>query len=312
MPDLISEFEEPADMSLLSGEDDAETDEDKGQIPDGGEPEVDTGKADDTGIDTGDTGTDTGATDATGEEKPARSPQIPRERFDEVNTKYKDEKAARERLEAELAALRKGNVDVEPEADNGEKQPDGKVNIIDLEREYYNATMDGEEDRAIEIRAQINAELVKQAKAEVSQEIEEKQTAKERKAAEKAALDALEATAESVMERWPVLDIKNGGDKATVDKVVKWRDFLIMTEGLPMHEALEQAAENVLGASDIQPNRKTDARREAAVKRNLAESGQQPPASTGGIGNRATGVVIPEGQDAWEKTPAKDRERLLS
>lgn len=165
---------------------------------------------------------------------------------------YREQTAAlMQEMESIKAMLAQGQQPGATQPDAVAEPAPAAVDIAALEREYYNATMDGEEDRAVEIRVKINSELMRQAREDVIREVGSQQSARDQQAAVQTAQSALDSAAIEVSGKYPVLDLENGGDPEKVGEVVEYRDFLIHVKGIPAHDALRQAAEKVLGKVEV-------------------------------------------------------------
>lgn len=246
--------------------------------------------------------------EADADDAPAqRDAQIPRGRFDEVNSKLRAERERAERLEAELEALRSGKP-AQPDTKQDAKPAEADKPAFDYgakEREYIQALTNGDDDAAIAIRAEINAQIRREAKDDAERGVTESMTARQAK-------DALNSAAAKVVKDYPALN-ENGGDNEQAREVVEWRDFYI-AKGQPAHEALLRAAERVCGAAakPTTPPPPADPRKAAALARNAADANAQPAAPAGGIGNRGVpNSPIIESQSDWDRLPQAERERLL-
>lgn len=231
------------------------------------------------------------------EDKPAeRAPVIPRARFDEVNAKLHAEREENERLRAEI------------ESRNAPQQEQsGSVDIAALEKEAFNATMEGDIERYVALRAQINAQVQANAEAKaaekIGQEIGERETR-----------NSLNSVAAKAYEAYPFLDVSGeGANEAAINDVIEWRDFYAM-KGNPVHVALQMAVNKVgpMYSTAEQAPVAEDTRKQAAIVRNLRDAKQQPPQQSAGVGNRAAppGPKI-DSQDDWDKLNKADRERIL-
>jgi hypothetical protein len=245
-----------------------------------------------------------------GDDKPAqeeppqeRSAVIPRGRFDEVNSKLHAEREENARLRAQLEASAKA----QPKA----PEAPAPVEKVDLEQEYYEAVQAGDRDKALAVRAQINAEIEARAEEKAAARVGREFTEREQR-------NALNSAATKAIQSYPFLD-SSAADANTeaIAEVVEWRDFYA-AKGEPVHVALEKAVAKVAPMyakpAPVEPPVPTqDGRRQAAAVRNLREAGQQPPAPSAGIGNRAAPAEPKiESQKDWESLSAEQRERMLA
>ncbi len=221
---------------------------------------------------------------------------IPKARFDEVNGKYRAAEAELAELRAQLEAVTKPK----------EEPP---VEIVDLEKQYMAAVLDGDEDKALEIRSQINGELLKKAE-EVA---ERKVLTEEAKRLERLESAKFGDTVAALVKEFPVLDTETG-DQEVIAEVVEWRDFYISRGDSPS-VALDKAARKIAPAYMTPPAKEDESwkRKQAQMQRNADTMRRQPPANDGGVGNRTQPAAgMPESQEDWEKLPEKEREKLLA
>jgi len=229
-----------------------------------------------------------------------RSPVIPRARFDEVNAKLHAEREQVEALRAQLAAQQQSQ---QPEAV-------GQVDVVALEKEYFAAMMAGEEDKAIEIRGQINNELFSRAEASAADRVT-------KQLGEREAKSSLDSVVAQAVSTYSFLDV-NSADSNTeaIAEVVELRDFY-MFKGDPLHVALSKAVAKVGPTYSAQSNSvaaaPTDTRKAAALARNALDAMAQPPAQVAGVGNRAAPPQPKiETQKDWEKLTDAERDSLLA
>lgn len=227
---------------------------------------------------------------------------IPKARFDEVNTQLQREREQNERLLALLAQR-------QPEAKPAE-QAKPPVDVDELETAYANALLDGKTDDAMKLRRQINNELIQQATQAATQQVSQRTTEQ---------LFSEEVVA--IIKRFPQLDAKNEqADQDAIAAVVDWRDFLVAQRGVPLHTALRQAADRVAkdqgwinstpaAAPSAAPN---DERLVQARVRNAKAAQAQAPALDAGVGERAATVMdvskMTEAQ--FRSLPEAERKRL--
>lgn len=214
---------------------------------------------------------------------------IPRGRFNQVYRQLRDEQARNEELLAENKRLR---------GDGGQEEQPKTVDIFELEREYMRALLEGEDDEALSIRTKINDEIGRQAEERATRQAIEQISAKE---AQKLA----DAAANEVVDAHPELNT----DESLLAELVEWRDFYAVGRGMAPHDAIRAAAKRMF--SDQQLETKKDERKAAAIRRNIRESGQQPPAVRGAAGERSIKTGLPESQEEYERMSDEDRKSLL-
>jgi hypothetical protein len=288
------DIDAPADMELLAGTfgDEASTPEaetdDKSVDPEIKEedaPEV-----------------EAPAAEAEPDQSDKRDKVIPRARFDEVNAKLHAEREEAARLREELDALRRKN-QAAPES----------VDIDALEDQHFDALMEGDKEKAKQIRAQINAEIKASAKQDAIETVSRNMAEREQKS-------ALMSVVNSAVEKYPFLDSNSEeANSQAINDVVEWRDFYI-SKGEAPHIALARATEKVgpMYAAPAQQNTAeapaTDKRKQLALVNGAKAAAAQPPRVDAGVGNRAIplGDSIIGNQDKWEKASDAERLRYLS
>ena len=231
------------------------------------------------------------------EPQPKRDAVIPRARFDEVNAKLHAEREEANRLRAELEALNRSST----------TQTDA-IDVDTLEDQFFDAIINGEKERAKEIRAQINAEIYNKARAASEEAVSTTLTQREIQS-------SFTKVVEQTVTDYPFLDSNSPDANAeAIGEVVEWRDFYLSKGDTPA-AALQKAAAKIAPIySKAAPELPTDKRKQAALATAAKASAAQPPAVEAGIGNRA----IPFGDDIigdqakWEKASEAERLRMLS
>ena len=231
------------------------------------------------------------------EPQPKRDTVIPRARFDEVNAKLHAEREEANRLRAELEALNRSST----------TQADA-IDVDTLEDQFFDAIINGEKERAKEIRAQINAEIYTKARAASEEAVSTTLTQREIQS-------SFAKVVEQTVTDYPFLDSNSPDANAeAIGEVVEWRDFYLSKGDTPA-AALQKAAAKIAPIySKAAPELPTDKRKQAALATAAKASAAQPPAVEAGIGNRA----IPFGDDIigdqakWEKASEAERLRMLS
>ena len=239
-----------------------------------------------------------------GAPQPKRDAVIPRARFDEVNAKLHAEREEANRLRAELEALNKPNAAQAAEID-----------VDTLEDQFFDAIINGEKERAKEIRAQINAEIYNKARAASEEVVSTTLTQREIQS-------SFAKVVEQTVTDYPFLDSNSPDANAeAIGEVVEWRDFYLSKGDTPA-AALQKAAAKIAPiynkttepTPDPTPEPLTDKRKQAAIANAAKASAAQPPAVEAGIGNRAVpfGDDIIGDQAKWEKASEAERLRMLS
>lgn len=248
--------------------------------------------------------------------EPEREHVIPRARFDEVNAKYRANQEEVERLRAELNAAKTAAVPEVPVATYAEVAAE----LAELARQEYDAMVEGDKDKAVELRLkseEIRDARAKQAAFALLQQEQEKAAQVE---AQKAMAADVSATVAQALEAYPFLDSNSpDANQEAIAEVVEWRDFYI-SKGESPAIALARATNKIAPhyataapAAQVPAPSKTDTRKQEAMTRNAAESKQQAPAQVAGVGNRINPPVMKvETQAQWEKLSKEDRAALLA
>lgn len=229
---------------------------------------------------------------------PDPEPRIPLARFNEVNERLREERAARLEMEARLRAL--------------ETPKPPAFDPAQAERDYLDALAEGDKDRASTAWAKIRAHE-RRAQEEA---IAARMTAELEK---HRAQTALEMTAEALTEKYPFLDpAHETADEKAIAEVVEWRDYYHLARKMPLHAALKEAVKRVVPAYTKAPVTTIAGGIDRTQTQRLAnaKAAAQMPPSTGqaGIGERATRaarVDVGKMTDAeFDALPAAERAKL--
>lgn len=118
--------------------------------------------------------------------------------------------------------------------------PPTTIDIDALEDQHFEATLEGDKERAMDLRRQINAEI--QRRAELAA-VERVSADRDANAAATAAQKAFDDTVAKALADYPFLDIKSDvKNDAAINDVREWRDYRI-SQGDAPHEALAKAVE---------------------------------------------------------------------
>ena len=232
------------------------------------------------------------------EPQPKRDAVIPRARFDEVNAKLHAEREEAARLRAELEALSKP------------KTPQAEINVDSLEDAYFEAIINGDKDKAREIRANINAEIYNRAKAASEDVVTTTLTQREIQS-------SFSKAVEQTVSDYPFLDSTSPeASPEAIGEVVEWRDFYLSKGDTPA-AALQKAAGKVapLYAAKSEPTPPAvDTRKQKAVEVAAKTANAQPPSVEAGVGNRSIplGDDLINDQNKWDKAPEAERQRFLA
>lgn len=221
---------------------------------------------------------------------------IPKARFNEVNEAKKQAMRDLEEAQAEIERLRAQS-----------QPPKDQPKVFDevaQERAYVEALMEGDTDKATQIRHEINANLREQAALEIEARMTQRQAA-----------TALQEVSTQAVKDWPYLDTPDGA--LAIKTIIALRDADI-AKGVQAHIALRDAVSQIAPRFAPASDEKTappaeklaDTRTADAIKRGAKESQQQPPSVQAGIGNRATeGRVNVEKMDEDQFRSLTDAEK---
>jgi len=205
------------------------------------------------------------------EDKPTR-PMVPKSRLDEVLNKQK--------------ALQKQLDDMKAAQQPAEDAPE-EYNFSEKEMEYQNAVLDGEAEKAAQLRAEIRQAERAQIQYEMNQKMTDAVSQNQQASALQQAATALEA-------EFPIFDAKSEQyDEALTQEVIELRDAF-MIKGENAVAALSKAAKYVISenslidatpslASGEAPKKAVDemAKKRAEVSRKLKVADSQPPEMAG-------------------------------
>jgi hypothetical protein len=206
------------------------------------------------------------------EDKPAIKPMVPKSRLDEVLNKQK--------------ALQKQLDDMKAAQQPAEDAPE-EYNFSEKEMEYQNAVLDGEAEKA----AQLRAEIRQAERAQIQYEMEQKMTDA---VSQNQQANALQQAATALEAEFPMFDSKSDQyDEAMTQEVIELRDAF-MIKGENAVAALSKAAKYVISENslvDISPTLSGEAapkksqdemaKKRAEVSRKLKAADSQPPEMAG-------------------------------
>lgn len=225
-----------------------------------------------------------------------RGGMIPHARFNEVNAARKAAQERADALERELAALRQQQSSAAPAPAPAAAPAAPEFNEAEREKDYANALMDGDVDKAAQIRAEINRHLRNQAALD-AREQQRREAQQQREAVEAEELSAASAKA---IQDFPYLNTPDGEE--ALELIVAARNRRV-AQGMPIAQALTEAvaaiAPKFAPAGAATPSRelpgnnpKQDTRTTQAIQRGAQATIAQPPAIQAGVGNRATAVMV--------------------
>lgn len=234
-----------------------------------------------------------------------RQQRIPKARFDEVNTRKNALEQLLEEAQRQIEELRQAGtppantVDAPPAFDEAAK-----------EREYLEAVIDGDTDKAVQIRASINSNIRQQAR----QDFEVDQSSR-------AAATDLQSASEQAVVDFPYLDTPDGAE--AIELIVASRDSKV-ARGMPIGEALRQAVASIAQrfmpldtetpTATLQGGQPVkDLRPANALARGAADSNLQPPTLQTGTGNRTVAgrVNVAEmSEEQFENLSVAEKRRM--
>ena len=258
------------------------------------------------------------------------SGSVPHSRFNEVNERRKEAERLLEQERAENARLRSqqqapAEAGAAKEGAAAAKQAEqAQAQAFDFdakESDYLNALMEGETEKAMRIRREVNAALVEQARSNAKAEARAELEQAEAQRSQKAAMDALSEEAVSVVKNFPYLDTEEG--QVAMEMIIERRNSLA-AKGMAPHLALREAAALIAPrfapagstpAKDLKTGApQADSREAAARTRGAQASVAQPPVPAAGVGNRATGSdttdVAQMDDDQFDRLSEAEKRRL--
>lgn len=244
------------------------------------------------------------------QEKPGAD-SVPIGRFNDVYRRSKEQERLIEELQARLDAEKEGKA--QPKAEENKKP---EFDPVEAEREYLLAYEEGDFEKAVGIRSQINAHFKEQAKQDAIEEMSATTKRERQEEAQRNLETRLQEVAADIVKQYPLLDEDTEEAKALLDEITEWRDYYITAKNIPADKALFKAASRVMGDWSISKEQKVDdtpkdTRTQNAVRRNLADSKRQPQPMTGSVGSRAAGSMAPVDQNTWDKLPEEQRKAEL-
>lgn len=234
---------------------------------------------------------------------------IPKSRFDEVIAERNAEREANAELKRRLEAYEAATKTKEPEP----KKEEAK-SIDALELEYANLMMEGDVEKAVKLRGQINAAIREQAEAAAEQKI----SAREDERSQKAIANELAAMSAQVVKDYPYLDTEEGA--LVIPQITALRDAYVAKGESPAN-ALRKAADfiapkfdpNPQDKDEPKPETKQDGRPAAAIARGIKDSAAQPPQMSG-VGNRAMETVKRDvtrmSEEEFEALPESEKRKM--
>lgn len=220
---------------------------------------------------------------------------IPKSRFDEVNNERKELKARIEHLEALVSAK------------SSQPEPEPEVAPFDLdaaEEEYATAVVEGDTDRAKQIRKEIRkaeeAALLDRVKRETERDMAVK-TVAERKA----------AIISQAFQDYPVLDHNAAEYDPSMVAKINRMSVAYQAEGKTEDQAISLAIADIMPVKSAVEQPKTD---NDAKRRNAKAAESQPPSLGGvGTGDRAKAAALDVSnmtEDEFAALPDREKKRL--
>lgn len=237
---------------------------------------------------------------------------VPHSRFNEVNEKKKAAELRAKELEDRIKALEAANAEPEPE-------PEPAYDFDAKEEEYMAAVLEGDADKAKEIRSEIRTQEHKIYSMEAAQ------TAQDTTQMSKEQERFLDKTTE-LEERFPVLNDKSDDfDMETTDVVIALYEGLQKTGKYDTPEAaLEAAAQQILGTQTVaEPEDTTEVEDDAATKnsdakkkagaKKAAAAKRQPNRMQGGTNDvdaERVGKVMEISDEEWDNLPESRKREM--
>lgn len=235
-----------------------------------------------------------------------RQQRVPYDRFRQVNDELKKEREERIRMEERLKLLeeQRGGKD-------GDKKQQPKAFDFDAaEDAYQDAVLEGDKEKARQIRAEIRAEEIRIAEAKAEERIQVRET-----------LRRVDEVTAKAYEKYPFLNHESKeADKEAIDEVVEWRNFY-HAKGDSWDKALQKAVDKVgklYAPKEEPPAKKSDdgddkkGRNVVDIKqRNAGVEKKIPPATTGTSGSREPRVDLAKlGDKEWADLSETEKKRF--
>ena len=243
------------------------------------------------------------------EPKEKQPAHIPKARFDEVIAERNAEREANAELKRRLEALEAAAKTKEPEVPKEDPK-----SIDALELEYANLMMEGDIEKAVQLRGQINAAIREQAEAAAEQKISAREAAR----SQQAIANELAAMSAQVVEDYPYLDTEDGA--LVIPQITALRDAYV-AKGESPAAALRKAADFIAPKFDPNPqdkdepkaDPKVDTRTAQAIARGIKDSAAQPPQMSG-VGNRAMETIKRDvtrmSEEEFEALPESEKRKM--
>ena len=220
--------------------------------------------------------------------------QIPKSRFNEVNTARKKAEAEAERLTEENARLKAAGAApaAAPAAPAPAPAAAAAFDVDAKEGDYINALLEGDTSKARDIRKEINAHILETATVTAERSVTAQM-------GQQQAANALQAASDQAVVDFPFLNTPEGA--VALNVIVATRNHYMAAEKMPAHLALKKAVAEIAPrfAPADTPSRDSstaapaaDTRTADALRRGAEDSTKQPPVGAAGIGNRVTQARI--------------------
>jgi hypothetical protein len=233
-----------------------------------------------------------------------QAPMIPKARFDEVNTRRKALAEENERLKAELA--------VRTQAPEPSAPPAPAYDFTSKEKEYMEAVLDGDTDKALAIRGEIRQAEFQQITLQVQQSVprpDEVVALSQQQVAQQSALEEVNAA-------YPVFDpTADNFDADLTEEAVAIAKGFIEFRGMDFPSAIRKAADQVARLNGIAASTAASAAPKAPTPKDVASkierATQQPPtAPVSQVPEEPTTDVMNLTEEEFEKLPAATKARL--
>jgi len=245
-------------------------------------------------------------------EHKAEKPQhIPKARFDEVNNQKKELAEQLAEARSLLESMRQQPRQADPAPD-----PAPVFDEAGKEREYLDALMEGESDKAAEIRMEINRNLREQATADA----EARQATREAQAEGRQNEAKVEVVRAQALVDYPFLGEPEGDEVVElINAAFNRRIAGGMEHGKALAEAVATVAPKFAPGVTVAPGEgsqtaaRVDTRPRDALARGAADSNRQPASIQDGSGNRASAArvdVTDMSEEQFENLSKADKKRL--
>ena len=203
--------------------------------------------------------------------------RIPLSRLNQVIAQRNEEKERNKWLESQLEKLiEQGTL---PGKSEEVKEP---YDFVKAEAQYIDLVLEGETEKATQLRSTINEEREKLWQEKIESIKEEAQTAAETASSSKLEEEKFNTTVANFENKYSFLDVESGDYNEEAVETINELMTVYMQQGEAKSKALTKAVKKMAPFYEkTAPKEKTIDRKKAAKTKNIKASKQQPPKSRG-------------------------------